>query len=158
MLSLSIYREAVINLKNILFITAGSVCVGLGILGAFVPVLPTTPFLLLASYLYLKSSKRLHNWLIEHRLFGSYIYNYITYRAVRRRVKTGAVIFLWVTLALSIFLVNNIYIRLFLMLVGIGVSIHILTLKTLEDIQRSSKWITGCTGSTRKEKKDQRIT
>jgi uncharacterized membrane protein YbaN (DUF454 family) len=153
-LSPYLHREAVIILKNILFITAGSVCVGLGILGAFIPVLPTTPFLLLASYLYLKSSKRLHNWLIGHRLFGSYIYNYITYRAVRRRVKIGAVIFLWVTLAISIFLVNNIYIRILLIFVGISVSIHILTLKTLEDIQRSSKWNTGCTVSTQKEKKD----
>jgi uncharacterized protein len=142
-------------LKNILFIIAGSVCVGLGILGAFIPVLPTTPFLLLASYLYLKSSKHLYNWLMGHRLFGSYIYNYITYRAVRRKVKIGAVVFLWVTLAISIFLVNNIYIRLLLMVVGIGVSIHILTLKTLEDIQRSLEWNTGCTGSTQKEKKDQ---
>ena len=104
----------------------------LGVVGIFIPVLPTTPFLLLAVFFYLRSSKKLYEWLLQHRVFGTYIYNYITYKAVLKSTKVFAEIFLWSGLIISMTLVNSWYIRALLLTVGIAVSIHILTLKTVE--------------------------
>lgn len=97
------------------------------------PVLPTTPLLLLASFCYIRSSNRMYNWLINHKILGAYIHNYVTHRAVKRSIKIGALIFLWLTLAISILIISNLHIRLFLFIVGVGVSIHLLTLKTLKE-------------------------
>jgi uncharacterized membrane protein YbaN (DUF454 family) len=120
------------RIKKILYITGGTISLALGVLGVFLPVLPTTPFLLLTAFCYVRSSKRLYTWLINHKLFGSYIYNYMKYKAVKKRVKTGAVIFLWITIGVSILAVNNLHIRIFLVVVAIAVSWHILSLKSLE--------------------------
>jgi len=81
-------------IKKYLLIFAGSLSLVLGVIGAFVPVLPTTPFLLLSAYCYLRSSKRLYNWLINHRVLGTYIYNYLTYRAITQRTRIVALIIL----------------------------------------------------------------
>jgi uncharacterized protein len=117
--------------KKALLVIAGSISLALGVVGIFLPLLPTTPFLLLSAFCYMSSSKRLYDWLINHRIFGPYIYNYITYRAVRRNVKVGTLIILWLALLISIILVPNLYLRIFLLVVGVAVSLHILTLKTL---------------------------
>jgi len=117
--------------EKYLLIFIGSILLFLGIIGILIPVLPTTPFLLLSSVCYIHSSKRLYNWLINHKIFGAYIYNYLTYRAVKKSTKIGALIYLWLTLLISFLLVSNLYLRLFLISVGIGVSIYLFTLKTL---------------------------
>ncbi len=118
--------------KKYIFITLGSLCVALGVVGIFIPVMPTTPFLLLAVFFYLRSSKKLYEWLLQHRVFGTYIYNYITYKAVLKSTKIFAEIFLWSGLIISMVLISSWYIRALLLIVGIAVSIHILTLKTVE--------------------------
>ncbi|MBN2026200.1 MAG: YbaN family protein [Actinobacteria bacterium] len=119
------------SVKKYLLILAGSISLVLGILGIVIPVLPTTPFLLLTSFCYLRSSKRLYDWMLNNRVFGPYIYNYLTCRAIKRSVKVVTLIILWLTLAVSIVLVSNVYLRIFLVAVGVGVSIHVLSLKTL---------------------------
>lgn len=119
------------TIKKCLLICAGTLSLALGIIGAFMPVLPTTPFLLLTAYCYMRSSNRLYNWLINHRVFGTYIYNYITYGAVTRSTKIGTLFFLWVTLLASIILTANLHLAIFLLAVGIGVSIHLFCLKTM---------------------------
>ena len=123
------------SLKKYLLIALGSLSLGLGAVGVAIPVLPTTPFLLIALYCYLRSSQRLYDWLIHHRLFGTYLYNYVTYRAVSRSTKIGAMILLWLGLITSIILVDKLFVRLILLAVGVVVSIHILLLKTLERVQ-----------------------
>lgn len=117
-----------------LLIIAGTLSFILGVLGVFLPLLPTTPFLLLASYCYYKSSVRLHKWLNNHRIFGQYIYNYMEYKAVKRKVKISAIIILWITLLISIILINIIYVKILLAIIGLAVTYHILSLKTLEKI------------------------
>ena len=112
-------------------IVIGSVSLALGIIGVFIPVLPTTPFLLLASSCYIRSSERLYGWLVGHRVFGQYIHDYVTHKAVRRGTKIAVLAALWLTLAISAIAVEIFHIRLLLLAVGIGVSIHISTLKTL---------------------------
>ena len=118
--------------KRALLIAAGSVSVALAVVGIFLPLLPTVPFLLLAAFLYARSSERLYDWLMDHRVLGPYIYNYVTYRSVRLSVKVWTLILLWITLAVSILLLPNIYVRIFLLAVGCGVSIHVLALKTMK--------------------------
>lgn len=114
-------------------LASGLICAGLGILGLFLPVLPTTPFLLLACYCFLKSSKPLHSWLIGHRILGPYIYNYMAFRTIKLRIKVFAVSMLWVALAASFFAVNLWFVRLLLFVIGIAVTTHIVLLKTCRD-------------------------
>lgn len=115
--------------------TAGIICVSLGILGIILPVLPTTPFLLLAALLFSRSSKKFHDRLINSKILGEYIYNYRKYHAIKRKTKIIAIFMLWATLVISAMLIDNIYIRILLFVVGISVTIHILYIKTLENIR-----------------------
>jgi len=116
------------SVKKYPLILAGSISLALGLIGIVIPVLPTTPFLLLASFCCLRSSKRLYDWMMNNRVFGPYIYNCVTWHAVKKSVKVLTLILLWLV---SIVLVSNICLRIFLVAVGIGVSIHVLSLKTL---------------------------
>jgi len=120
-------------LKKGLLIFSGSLFTLLGLVGVFVPVLPTTPFLLLASVCYAKSSEKLNNWLINHRIFGAYIGSYMKYRAVRKDMKTRAVLFLWGSLVLSALVVQKIHVAGILFVVGVGVTAYILSLRTMTD-------------------------
>lgn len=124
-------------IKRILLIIFGSLSLVLGMIGIVLPILPTTPFLILAAFCFLRSSNRLYNWLIGHKVFGRYIYNYMTYQAVMKRTKIVAMVLLWASLLISIMVVDNLHIRLMLLVVGMAVSIHIATLKTLMQIKHT---------------------
>ncbi|MFH5880925.1 MAG: YbaN family protein [Candidatus Izemoplasmataceae bacterium] len=117
--------------KRILFIFLGSLFLTLGTIGIILPLLPTTPFLLLTGYFYAKSSDRLYQWLIHHKVFGIYIYSYITYKAIDIKTKIGAIILLWTTLSLSSYMMYNLYLTMLLGIIGLGVTTHLLMLKTL---------------------------
>jgi len=118
---------------RILLVIAGTVCVGLGIVGIFVPVLPTTPFLLLAAACYARSSQRLHSWLLNNKWFGSYIRNYLERKGITLRAKIITLSLLWITIGVSIaFAVETLALKLILVIIAIGVSIHILSLRTLK--------------------------
>ena len=114
-----------------LLIVAGSFSVGIGILGIFIPILPTTPFLLLAAVCYMKSSDRLHQWLLNNRIFGAYVKDYIEGRGMPVRVKIFTILLLWITIILSVTLgIQHIALRIALILIAIGVTLHISLIKT----------------------------
>jgi len=114
-------------------IIAGTFFVGLGIVGIFVPVLPTTPFLLLAAACYARSSQRFYSWLLNNKWYGNYIRNYLQRRGVPLKVKILTVTLLWITIGASVaFAVQTLVVRLILVLIAIGVSIHILSIRTLK--------------------------
>ena len=116
-----------------LLVTFGTLFVGLGIVGIFVPVLPTTPFLLLAAACYARSSPRFYHWLLYNRWFGNYIRNYRQRKGIPLKVKVLTITLLWVTIGASaIFAVQALLVRIILILIAIGVSIHVLSLKTLK--------------------------
>ena len=118
---------------RVLLILAGTFFVVLGIVGIFIPILPTTPFLLLAAASYARSSQRCHEWLLNNRLFGKHIRNYLEGKGVSLKVKRVTVIYLWIVIGSSIiFAVQSFEIRLILVCIAFGVSIHILRIKTLE--------------------------
>jgi uncharacterized protein len=117
---------------QILLIIGGIVCVVLGTLGIFLPVLPTTVFFLLAAAAFARSSDRLYNWIMNHRVFGRFIRNYRLYHAVFKQTKVVSLTFLWLTIGASaIFAVDQWWLRGVLLLVALGVTWHILALKTL---------------------------
>jgi len=114
-----------------LLIISGTIFLGFGIIGIFLPILPTTPFLLLAAACYARSSKRFYNWLMNNRWFGNYIKNYRDGRGVPLKFKIFTIFLLWITIIVSVFLViNNYWVKIILILIAIGVTIHILTIKT----------------------------
>ena len=123
--------------KRRLLIGAGTLSTGLGIIGVFIPILPTTPFLLLAAACYMRSSERSYQWLINNRIFGAYVRNYIEGKGMPIRTKIFTILLLWLAIGLSItFGVQNIVIRIVLICVAIGVTVHIGLIKKrkIEDI------------------------
>ena len=121
------------RMRRGLLIVAGIVAVGLGIVGIFVPVLPTTPFLLLAAACFVRSSDRMYRWLIGNRLFGKYIQRYREGAGVPLASKVVTLALLWATLAASAFLAvpsRLWWVRLLLAAVGVGVTIHVARIKT----------------------------
>ena len=116
-----------------ILLVLGTIFVGLGILGIILPVLPTTPFLLLASACYAKSSEKFYNWLINNKWFGEYIKNYQEGRGIPFKVKIINIVILWVTIIISIiFIIQNLYINIILIVIASFVTIHILSIKTLK--------------------------
>ena len=112
------------NLIKTLLIIAGFIFVGLGILGMFLPVLPTTPFLLLAAACFGKSSPRFYYWLL-------YIKNYRLGLGIPLRIKIFSISFLWITiLSSAIFFIDNIYVKILLIGIAIAVTAHISMVKT----------------------------
>ncbi|HNT77001.1 MAG TPA: YbaN family protein [Anaerolineae bacterium] len=121
------------------FIAAGALAVGLGVVGIFIPVLPTTPFLLLAAACFVRSSPRLYHWLIHHRWFGATIRNYRDHHGITLRAKLFTLIVLWGGIgATVIFAVTNWWVRGALGVIAVGVTSHLLYLKTLPPERLSS--------------------
>lgn len=116
---------------------AGSFSALLGIAGIFIPLLPTTPFLLLASWCFARSSDKLNRKLMTNRYFGPYISNYRERRGITLRNKIYSLIFLWATL-LSSLIVSPAWWWLWLLLtaVGVGVSYHVISFKTLKVLKK----------------------
>ena len=118
--------------KGVLFV-AGTIFLGLGILGIVLPLLPTTPFLLLAAACYARSSTRFHKWLLNNRWFGSYIKNYLEGKGIPLKVKVLSISLLWATIGYAAaFVVSTLLLRIILILIAIGVTIHILSTRTLK--------------------------
>jgi len=116
--------------KGIL-VFSGTFFLVLGIIGIFIPILPTTPFLLLAAACYAKGSKKFYNWLINNKLLGKYISDYREGRGIPLFVKIISITVLWITILIStIIVITNYLIQIILIIIAIGVTIHILTIKT----------------------------
>jgi hypothetical protein len=117
---------------RLLMIAGGIMSVSMGVIGIVLPILPTTPFFLLAAYLFLRSSQRLYRWLLTHRIFGNYIRNYIHYKAISPWVKVFTLTLLWGTILTSVFVIKNIlWLQILLLLIAVGVSVHVLSLRSM---------------------------
>ena len=109
-----------------------SIAVILAILGIFLPLLPTTPFLLLASACYARSSTRMHQWLLQNRLFGEALRNYENNKAIPLRAKIIALLMLWSSISYSIWTVKQPALKGMLVLIALGVTVFLLRMKTLK--------------------------
>jgi uncharacterized membrane protein YbaN (DUF454 family) len=102
------------RVKKTALISIGTLSVSLGIIGVFIPILPTTPFLLLAAACYIRSSRRLYTWLITNKYFGKFIINYREQKGIPLSIKISVLTLLWLTISLSaIYATENVWIRLF---------------------------------------------
>jgi uncharacterized membrane protein YbaN (DUF454 family) len=120
------------TVKSRLFIAAGSISLGIGIVGIAVPLLPTTPFLLLAAYCYGRGSKRLQNRLLSNKLVGSYLRNYLEGKAMSLKAKVWSISILWVVIGCTAaFVTDSQIIRIVLLAVGSGVTVHVALLKAV---------------------------
>lgn len=115
-----------------LLIVAGTISLALGAIGLFLPILPTTPFLLLSAACYMRSSERLHSWLINNRWFGEYIRNYQSGKGIPLKTKIIALSFLWLAILYSTFFVVDeiIFAQIALLIIAAGVSLHLIRLPT----------------------------
>jgi hypothetical protein len=117
--------------KRKLWVIAGTICVGLGILGVFLPVLPTTPFLLLAAFCYGRGSERFYSWLVDRSRFGVYIRHYRQGLGIPAGQKIFTLALLWLTIgATALLAVTAWWLRALLALIAVGVTIHLLRIKT----------------------------
>ncbi len=126
-------RQITSNLSRWVLIITGSFFTGLAILGIFLPLLPTIPFLLLAAACYIRSSERFYDWLINNKWLGNYIKNYSEGKGVSLKSKVLSISLLWITIGYSVvFVVNVFLIRVILILIAIGVTTHLLSIRTLK--------------------------
>ena len=126
---------------RIFLIIVGSVSLVLGILGMFLPLLPTTPFLLLSAAVWVKASPALYQWLLNHKVFGEYIRNFREHRAIPLRVKIISVSLVLLTIGYCIFAVVDEWwwAQMLMTLLAIGISWHILSFKTLKKAENGER-------------------
>ena len=104
---------------------------GLGVLGVIIPILPTTPFLLLAASCYAKSSEKLHCWLLGNNWLGKHIKNYTEGKGIPFKMKVISISLLWLTIGYTVFYVTQLSLLRFVMItVAVGVTLHIFSIKT----------------------------
>ncbi len=113
---------------KLLLTIVGMIAIVLGVIGIFLPLLPTTPFLLLAAACFARSSERMHHWLMHHRLFGDYLRNYQAGNGIPARAKVLALVMMWSSLSYAAWRFESIWLRLLIVAVGAGVSIYLLRL------------------------------
>lgn len=117
--------------KKILLIVAGTFFIGIGIIGIFIPILPTTPFILIAATLYARSSQKFYKWIINNKVFGRYIKNYREGKGIPLIIKISTIALLWITIGCSaLFAVEILFIRIIMVLIALGVTVHIACIKT----------------------------
>ncbi len=114
-----------------LLLALGWISVALGVIGIFLPVLPTTPFLLLAAACFARSSRRFYLWLVEHPRLGPWINDYLDGQGIPLRGKVYAICLMWASIGLSSYLVDQFWARLFMLLSALLVTLYILRQKTL---------------------------
>ena len=120
------------KLSRGLWTFAGAFFLAVGVIGIFLPVLPTTPFLLLSAACYFKGSRRMHDWLLNNKWFGSYLRNYREGKGVSVKVKAISILSLWATIGYSAFyVIDMLIVRIVLLVVAIAVTLHIASLPNL---------------------------
>jgi uncharacterized membrane protein YbaN (DUF454 family) len=115
------------------YIIVGTIALVIGAIGLFLPVIPTTPLVILAAACYYRGSERLHAWILSSRWFGETIKNYQEGRGLTRDTKARAIFLMWMTIIISAwFFVNNLFVRVAMIGVAIGVTVYLVRLPTLE--------------------------
>ena len=117
-------------LRHVLF-AIGWLSVALGVIGIFLPVLPTTPFLLLAAACFARSSPRFYHWLVEHPRLGPWIRDYLNGEGIPLKGKVYAIGLMWASIGLSCYLVPLFWARVFMLTSAVLVTVYILRQKTL---------------------------
>ena len=117
-------------MKTLLLSALGFIFLSLGIVGIAVPVMPTTPFVLLSAMCFSVGNERVSGWLRQNPIFGPYLENYRTKQGISRKLKISSIAFVWAGLGISMVTIQNLQVCLMLSAVGAGVTLHLLMIKT----------------------------
>lgn len=117
------------KLKRIIFYVIGYLSIALGIIGIIFPILPTTPFLLLAAACFARNSEKAYNWLLNNKLFGKFIRDYRDGKGLPVKVKIYTLLFLWLSIIVSIVFISIFWVQILLLIIASAVSIHVITIK-----------------------------
>ena len=113
-------------MKKYIYIARANLSVALGLLGMFLPILPTTPFLLLAIWLFMRSSRKGVRIIMGNRYLAPYVYSYFSRNGIPLKKLKRFLLTLWLTLAAGMLIFHSrIHVAVILAIVGIGVSIHL---------------------------------
>ena len=116
-------------IKQKIMISVGFVSILIGVLGIFIPLLPTTPFLLLSGFLFSKSSSKFHYWLLNHKYLGKYLKNYSEKKGIPIKAKLFTILLLWITITTStILFIEVIWVKLLLLIIAIAVTVHLIVI------------------------------
>lgn len=122
-------------MQRIILLIIGWLAMGLATLGVILPLLPTTPFLLLAAWCFARSSPRFHHWLLHRSFFGPYLRHWQQYRALPPKAKGRMITFTLITFAVSLWLVNILWVRLMLLCLLAALIVFMLRLPVVEEGQ-----------------------
>ena len=115
---------------RVLYILLGSISLVAGIIGIFLPVLPTTPFLLLTAFCYYRGSRRMYHWLMSHPHLGTYIRNFTEKKVIPRHAKAYILVLLWASLLFCTYILDPIWLKCLMIAIAIGVTWHILSYRS----------------------------
>ncbi|MBY5992995.1 YbaN family protein [Ferrimonas balearica] len=124
-------RTPVTGPLKYLLIAVGCLAVGAATLGVFLPLIPTVPFLLLATFCFSRSSARMQVWLFNNRLLGPYLRNYLERKGLTKRQLISSLLSLWFGMAIAITLAPVVAVKLGLVVIAVAVSIHLIRMKRL---------------------------
>ena len=125
------------RLVRVLFTLAGAVALGLGLIGIVLPLLPTTPFVLLATACFARGSERFHQWLLANRTFGPMVYEWERHRSLPYRTKVTAIVLMSLTMAVSIvFFVEPAWLKAALALFGVALALWMYRIPSRDRDQR----------------------
>lgn len=117
---------------KVVLIILGFISMGIGIVGIVVPILPTTPFLLLASFFFAKGSKRFHDWFISTKIYKKYLESFVQSKAMTLKNKFTILFPVSCMLIITFIFVNNLYARIVLIILFIGKYLYFFTqIKTI---------------------------
>ena len=121
-----------VKTKKIILIVIGWLALALGVIGIVLPLLPTTPFVLLSAACFANSSPRFHQWLLSHKFFGPIIRNFKSGQGVPRKVRNSTIVLIWITMGISMLVVAKLWSTILLCCIGLGVTIYLLRLPVYE--------------------------
>lgn len=125
-------RNAVVRYA---LLTVGWLAVALGVVGIFLPVLPTTPFMLLAAACFVRSSDRFYVWLVEHPRLGPWFRDYLEGNGIPLKGKAYTILTMWVSIGISCWLVPLVWARIAMLLSAALVTLYIVKQKTLHTVE-----------------------
>lgn len=118
-------------LLKFFLILIGCISTGLGILGIALPLLPTTPFLLLGAACFVRSSDKLYNWLVNNKWLGPYIEGFRSGKGIPMKAKIFIISFMWISVSFSIFAIPYVLVKIFFFICASTVTFIILKMKTM---------------------------
>jgi uncharacterized protein len=124
------------SIKRIFFLCIGSISLALGVLGIFLPMLPTTPLLLLAVACYLRSSEKLYDWLINQKYLGPFINNWRQGKGIPFKIKVTSIVFLWISMMFTVIFIPYLILKMIFFIIPLFFTWFILKQKTFSQQQK----------------------